>query len=274
MLILPDERRIDSATESRLHKYISAGGNVLVCHHGGLRNDDTGAWLERYFMHYEGDSPYRPAYMKPLVPLADLVPAYEYALYDGASQWTCDRRIDSYALLGEPAFQRSAERYTSHRQTPFDHLTEYSVFARYRNVGLIGFPIGTSYHNTGYWIYRKAFGFMLERLMPVRLVDTSAPVSTEVTVTHQAATSGRSERYLVHLINWSSNRGSPEHPAFFEDPIPLTDVDLHLRLPVSIGAARCVVTGDDLTIRASVDGGIRVRVPRVEKSEIVLLEVG
>jgi hypothetical protein len=274
LLIIPDERRIDAETEVRLHRYIQSGGAVLVSHHGGLRSDDGSCWLERYFMHFEGESPYRPAYMKPLVPLADAIPAYEYALYDGASQWKCDERIDIYAMLGEPAFQRSAEQYTSHRQTPFDHVTDYAALARYRNVGLVGFPIGTSYYSTGYWIYRKAVGYLLIRLMPNRLVDTSAPLSTEVTVTHQVATgAGRDERYLVHLINWSSVRGTPEHPQFFEDPIPLTDIDVRLRLPASISSARCVISSQDLPISPMADGRISIRIPRIETSEIVCLVV-
>jgi hypothetical protein len=60
------------------------------------------------------------------------------------------------AQLGVPLFQRSAERYTSHAQTPFDHATDFTVLARSGRVGLVGFPLGRSYYQQGYWVYREA----------------------------------------------------------------------------------------------------------------------
>jgi hypothetical protein len=105
-------------------------------------------------------------------------------------------------------------------------------------------------------------------------VDTDAPLSTEITVTHQLADAAarRPERYLIHVINWSANRKAPPHPEVFESPVPLADVRVRLNLPLKVSAARAVTADSKLRARA-VKGGVEVVVPRVPIHEVVALEV-
>lgn len=114
---------------------------------------------------------------------------------------------------------------------------------------------------------------MLDAVLPRRMVWTDAPLSTEISVTRQAAGDGRSERWLAHIINFSAGRGTPKHPVLHEDPIPLTDVTLRLRAPARFTAARAVVAGKDLALRVAPDGVAEVTVPRVPIHEIVSFEV-
>jgi hypothetical protein len=169
------------------------------------------------------------------------------------------------AQLGVPKFQRSPKQYTSHRQSPFDHETEFAAVARRGRTAVFGFPLGSSYFNEGYWVYRSAFGHVLRQVLPEQLVVTDAPVSTEVQVTYQKG------RYLVHIVNWSANRGTPKHPTFFEEPSPLTEVRVGLRLPLRSRGARAVVAGRELPVRSS-QGVVEVTVPRVHIHEIVSFE--
>ena len=274
LVVLPDGFRPDAATVERLHTYIAKGGSVLVMHDSGLTAGGETSWLERYGLTYAGTSPFKPAYLVPQATFTGDIPAYEYALYDGAAQWKVTDPAVSYAALGEPLFQRSAEHFTSHKQTPFDHVTDYSVVARSGRVGLLAFPAGASYYRNGYWIYRAAFEHLLNSVLPERLIDTDAPLSTEITVTHQLADAAarRPERYLVHLINWSANRKAPPHPEVFESPVPLHDVRVRLNLPLKVKAARAL-TADEKVRVSTVKGGVEVVVPRVPIHEIIALEV-
>lgn len=274
MVIVPDEMRVEPALEGRLHAFIKGGGAAIAIHQGGLLAGEERSWLERYGLRYAGASPFKPAYLVPEVNFTGDIPKYEYALYEGASQWRAEGAAKVLARLGEPKFQRSAEHYTSHAQTPFDHLTDYAAVARSGAVGLVGFPLGRSYFQQGYWVYRAAFQKLLEEVLPARLVESSAPLSTEITVTHQAAEkAGGRERYMVHIINFSALRATPQHPAFHEDPIPLTDVRVRLRLPVKVGQARAVDAGREIAVRPAEGGGVEFVVPRVPIHEIVCLEV-
>ncbi len=202
------------------------------------------------------------------------IPSYEYALYEGASQWRVEPPATALALLGEPLFQRSPQHYTSHAQSPFDHTTSYAALARSGRVALFAFPLGLSYYNQGYWIYRQAFQKVLKDVLPAPLIQSNAPLSTELSLTHQAARpdTGRKARYLVHIVNYSPVRGTPKHPAFYEDPIPLTNVTIRLNLTLNVSVARAVVAGLDLPVRRATGGGVEALVPRVAIHEVVSFE--
>lgn len=273
LVVLPDEFRPDATLVQRLQKYIANGGAVIVCHHAGVAAGAKTSWLEQYGFTYAGDSPFTPAYMVPQTAFTGDMPPYEYALYNGATQWKAQAPATVLAKLGEPLFQRSGEHYTSHAQSPFDHLTDYAVLARSGRVGLVGFPLGNSYYQKGYWVYRAGFEQLVKEVLPARLIETNAPLSTEITVTHQTADPqlGRRERYMVHIVNWSATRKAPPHPEVHEDPIPLTDIRVRLNLPLKHATARAVLANRKLHI-SHVEGGLEVILPRVEVHEIVSYE--
>jgi hypothetical protein len=274
LVIIPDELMPDAKTVDRLHQYIAQGGSVVASHNGGLLNETKQTWLDRYGMKYEGQSQFRPAYFVPEDGLIKDLPGYAYALYDGASQWRVQPSVKSLANLGEPLFQRSAEQYTSHRHTPFDHITKYSTLATSGNVGLIGFPLGGSYYNKGYWVYRYAFEHLINELIPTKLVDTNAPLSTEITVTWQSENKDtkRPERYMIHIINWSPDRKAPTHPEVHEDPVALTNIRLKLNIPLQNVTVTAIVSGDKLQHQLF-KNGIEVTIPQIFIHEIVSFEL-
>jgi hypothetical protein len=274
MLVLPDELALDAQTASRLNAFVAGGGALVVTHKGGLVAGTDSTWLERYGLHYAGMSAFKPAYFVPQDGLTGEIPSYEYALYEGASQWRAEAPATTLALLGEPLFQRSPKHYTSHAQTPFDHTTSYAALARSGRVALIAFPMGQSYYNQGYWIYRQAFQKVLKEVLPAPLIQSDAPLSTELSLTHQAARpdAGRKARYMVHIVNYSPVRGTPKHQVFYEDPIPLANVTVRLNLPLDVSVARAVVAGLDLPVRRVAGGGVEALVPRVAIHEVLSFE--
>jgi hypothetical protein len=268
LVVLPDGFRPDAATVERLHAFVAQGGALIVCHEAGLVAGVATEWLERYGLTYAGPSPFTPAYLVPQAKFTGDIPDYEYALYEGSAQWQAAAPAVSLAALGEPKFQRTAEHFTSHRQTPFDHLTAYTALARSGRVGLVAFPIGQSYYRNGYWVYRAAFEHLLGEVLPTRLIHTNAQLSTELTVTHQPV----QKRYLIHVINYSPLRKAPPHPEFHEDPIPLTDVTVRLNLPLKVKSARALVAGEKLRARTD-HNGVEVTLARVPISEVICLEL-
>jgi hypothetical protein len=276
LIILAEDMPIPRQMEERLRKYINSGNRVIAIHLSGLREGAQKSWLEPYGLSFAGMSEFKPAYLVPKTEFTGDIPPYEYALYEGASQWRAKEPAKVLARLGEPLFQRSADHFTSHAQTPFDHETEFAAMARSGPVALFGFPLGLSYFQQGYWVYRNAFHRVLRELGPTPLVESNAPLSTEIAVTHQPKReeAGRKERYLVHIVNFSPLRRGPQHPEFCEDPIPLTDVSVRLNLPLEGVEAKTAVLGKPLDIRRSSKGGVEVVVPRVDIHEIVVFELG
>ena len=93
-------------------------------------------------------------------------------------------------------------------------------------------------------------------------------MSAEVTVTYQAKPK---PQYLVHIVNWSANRGTPRHPVFHEEPVALTDITVRLRRAVQGGTVRAVVSGLALPVRRS-GAVVEVTVPRVPVHEVLVFE--
>jgi hypothetical protein len=273
LIILSEETPVSAKTAERLRAFIAGGGAVIAAHQGGLIEGSERSWLEPYGLKWAGMSKFQPAYMVPKEDFTPGIPSYEYALYQGASQWLAEAPAIVVAQLGEPLFNRSPERYTSHRQTPFDHETQYAAIARSGRAALFGFPLGGSYFAEGYWVYRAALKHVLKSVLPSPVVESNAPVSAEIEVTHQAARRGvgRKERYLVHVVNWSANRGTPRHPVFHEEPVALTDITVRLRAPLRIASARAVVAGTALSLKPLPDGA-EVTLPRVPIHEVVCFE--
>jgi hypothetical protein len=273
-ILLPEDRPVSEAMANRLHQYLAQGGSVIVVHHGGLLEGTQKSWLERYGLTYEGDSPFKPAYLVPGEKFTGDIPAYEYALYDGASQWKIGGQAVEVARLGVPAFQRGPKSYTSHRHTPFDHASPYAAIARAGRLALFGFPLGTSYIDRGYWVYRAAFQHVWKSIAPAPVLETNAPVNTEVTVTHQAARpdAGRPERYLVHVVNFSPTRGIAKHPVYHDDPSPLVDITLKLNLPLKLRAVQAAVSGQPLKFKAT-SSAVEVTLAKVPIHELISFEL-
>ena len=270
LLVLPENAWVDAALASRIQAFIAGGGAVIAAHTAGLLAGTQTSWLDRYGLHYAGLSPFTPAYLVPRVPFTGDIPSYAYALYEGASQWRAETPATALAVLGEPLFQRSPEHYNSHLQTPFDHATSYAAVARSGRVALLAFPLGQGYYNQGFWIYRQAFQKALTEVLPAPLIQTDAHLTTELSLTHQAARpDGRPERYLVHIVNYSPVRRTPKHTDFHDDPIPLSQVTVRVNLPLRVSQATALYAGQDLPVRRAAGGGVEVVVPRVHIHEVV-----
>jgi len=276
LLVLAENLPVDAALAARLRAYVRDGGAIVAAADAlRLRGGET-TWAEELGLAYRGGSPFTPAYLLfadrsgRATIFADL-PDFEYALYDGAARWRATDGDVVLAHLGEPLFQRGPDHYTSHAQSPFDHPTDDAAIALRGRLAAVAFPLGASYFRHGYWIYREVFHRLLRAVLPEPLVETSAPLSAEVTVTHQAAAANRPERWLVHTVNFSPNRRGPDHCEYLEDPIPLHDVRLALRIDGTIGRAYLAADGTDLPLLA-LDHGWEVTVPRVAFGAIAVFE--
>jgi hypothetical protein len=272
LLVLPDALPVDTALGAVLRAFLSDGGAIIASHDALRIAGAEAIWADQLSLTYHGESPFAPAYLKLGPALRAELPDYEFALYDGAAQWLLDRDHTAVlAHLGEPRFQRSAARYTSHAQTPFDHGTSYAAVVQQGRLAAIAFPIGASYYRHGYWIYREIFCRLVRGVLPVQLVETNAPISAEIAVTHQRGGADHPERWMIHVVNVSPNRRTPEHCEYLEDPIPLRDVWIRLAIDTPIAGAYSAADGSALPLRA-VDDGWRVEIPRVDVGVIAVLE--
>lgn len=273
LIILPDALAVDMDLAEQLRAYLEKGGAIIGSHNAlRLEGSDT-IWADELGISYAGESPYTPAYLKLGESIGSGLPDYAYALYKGAAQWrpAASQSTQVAAQLGEPLFQRSPEHYTSHAQTPFDHVSEYAAIVRQNRIAAAAFPLGISYYYHGYWIYREVFKRLVDAVLPQRLIATTAPGSSEITLTHQEAASDHPSRWMLHIVNFSPLRRTPEHHEYLEDPIPLHNVDIGLALNGTI--RRAYLASDDSPVPLERRGDRwHITLDRVETGAIVVLE--
>lgn len=256
LAVVTDGCRYEASLAARLDRHLDEGGRVLVAAKG------WGEWLERHGFGVESAVPFAPAYFLP-PNSSEALPRYEYAVY-GAS-WSVATAPETLATLGVPLYQRSAERYTSHEQTPFDHDTGLVLAGLADGAGFLGFDAGELTLRTGYWAYRALVDRLLDRLLPNRMVRCDAGPSLQIEVAHQAATLDSPERFLIHLIHWEIVRPGPSHAPYLAKPPQIGPI--HLDLKLDYRTAHAVRLGRPL----AAESPGHIELPTMQGHEIVVL---
>ncbi|MFZ4507853.1 MAG: hypothetical protein ACOYON_09185, partial [Fimbriimonas sp.] len=134
---------------------------------------------------------------------------------------------------------------------------------RLGSVVRLGQPLFTQYQKVGTVAYRRLVQNLLRLLLPSRLVETSAPTTTEVTVTKTA------EHKVVHLVNYSPMRRG-DHMEVWEDPTPLRDIEV--TVPASWAPNQVVLLPGEEPLKTTlVEGRLTFVVPTVVCHAAVLL---
>ncbi|MDW5594083.1 alpha-amylase family protein [Conexibacter stalactiti] len=273
LVVLPDSLEVDEALAARLTAYLADGGAVIASHRALRASGTDELWPAALRGAYRGASPFQPAFTRLDGDFATELPRYadyDFALYGEADRWEVAAADDVVVLgrLGEARFQRWQEGWQS---APPQDRTRFATIVQAGGLGAFCFPIGASYFDHSYWIYRELFRRMVARLLPQQLVQVSAPQSAEVTVTHQAATAQRGERWIVHVVNYSPLRRGRGGIEYVEDPIPLHDVGIALAIDGPI--ERVYDARTDAALALSYEAGRwYARVARVPIAATVVFE--
>jgi hypothetical protein len=267
LLVLPDGLGVPRDLAARLADFADGGGAVIAQGDTVAASGAPEPW-SALPIELHGSSDFAVPYLVPTEALSRLQP-YEYALYGGAHRWLPTGSIEVLAMLAEPEFNRTPQQYTSHGHSPMARMTQYAAAVVAGRVGAIAFPIGTTYRETGYWAYRELFEATLDAVFPHRLLRSDSPSSAELTIAHQRH--GDRDRWIVHIVNTTTDVRWGIHLETFDQDLPLHDVDLTVQLPGGIRSARLAESGSELTVTQA-DDGARVVVPLVSVSELVVLE--
>ena len=287
LVLVPDELEVDAALAERLKAYMRDGGAVIASHRSLRVDGGEELWPEELRDALRGASPYELPYVRvagELLGSQTRYRDYDFALYEGADRWLVDEGSGAvvHARLTEPEFEHTPTRA---QHPPAAKPTDYAAVVEVGRLGAAAFPLGASFHRHGYWVYRELFARLLERLLPERLVRTSAPLSSEVTLTHQRAGEGRGERWMVHIVNHSQSRifdvaAEPartvggrdrQRVSYMDDPIPLRDTRVMLTVPSRIARAYDAASGAELELQQDGDGW-SATVPETVTGSIVVFE--
>lgn len=268
LIVIPDGLPMTAETIAEIDAFRGAGGRIL--HVASLRSGGTlEPWLASLGIAHGERSPFSPAYMR----LEDDT-LFDFALYAGAMRWSVEgiEGTKVLAWLGEPAFQRSAESYTSHLHAPIHRQTGMPAALVGERTAAIAFPIGRAYLDTGYWVYSRLFESALKAVLDRRLITSQSPPSLELTVRYLPATPESPARMLVHAVNFTAGIRRGTHLEFFDEIVPLHNVPVVMSVQATVTAVRTARANDTLDFE-QVDGELRFTLPRIDVHEVVEIDL-
>ncbi len=268
VVILPDEIRPSLALLKKLDAFVTAGGGVLITGES-LLNPRTmwWDWCGLDGVRYQGKAKFEGEYLRPSGTHLPSLERYDYFLYQNGQSIAVDHGWDVLATYTHPFFDRSAERFSSHKQTPPGPATFEPAVVRKGRVIYLANPVFRSYALDGVPALKQMIGDLLATLLPEPLVEAPGlPSTAQLTVLEQPS----KKRTLVWLLNYPMTRRAPNID-IIEEPGVLVDQTVRLRMPKSPSRAVLVPQGVPLTVTYE-NGMAGVNVGRIRGHQAIAFE--
>jgi hypothetical protein len=200
LVILPDRVRPNETLTARLNAFAARGGKILATGKSGLMAGEDRFALDGIGCEYLGPSEYDTDYLRFQDGCFSALLQMDHVLYLKGEAV----RLAGGRMLAEtvhPYFNRTYDRYCSHRQTP-PRPEGSGAPAIVEGEGVIyaASPLFEAYARRGYRVYRDILGALIARLLPRPLVASDLPALTELTLRELP------DSVAVHLISYVISR--------------------------------------------------------------------
>lgn len=254
LVILPDKIKVDAELSGKLKAYIEKGGKVLAT----CKSTDKEA-LDVEFIEM---NPYKPAYAVIGEGLIKDVEPLEYVGYLRSAHVKSSLPVKSY--IGNPYFNRTYECFSSHRDFPFDKLSEFPAILLGENTGYCAFPLFEDYITNGNRVYRDIVAYLIENLLPVPSVKVSAPTCAEVTVRM------KDDKEYVHIISYIPERRTRTIDVV-DTKLPIYNVRVAVPDNCGYSSARLLRSGESVILSKTEDGYMEAVIPVIDGYECIEL---
>lgn len=246
LLILPDNAPIDDAMSRKISSYIKQGGKLIASYKSGFDEASERFVIPEFGVEYVGVNPYVPSYIVLEDSFRRELPSLEYAMYQESLSVKAVQGAEVLAKEGRPYFNRTYDRFCSHRHFPFECLTGNDSVVKNGNVIYIANQVFSEYIDLGVRLNRDIVEKCIDMLLDAPLVRSNLPTSAEVTCRTQDGCSAMGEcrtqggcsvlgergtqggRTIVHVLHYIAEKRS-RRMTVVDTRIPLTDIELQIR---------------------------------------------
>ena len=203
LLVLPDDVLVTGVLKEKLDAYLANGGKLLLS--GTAGTDGEGNFAFEFGLCFQGEGAFCPSY---LTPAFDLYPngKSSYVMYSKAYDVLVDDCFagEVTALRSDPYFNRSAERFCSHRHTPYDREKTVPAAVLTSNIAYIGWNIFREYAEVGAIHLRSMVMDSIDRLLGEKKTLTTTLPSCGVTTLMRQSVEGGFR--LVHHMLYAATK--------------------------------------------------------------------
>ena len=268
LLILPDRIALRGEFKEKIASYMANGGKLLLTGRSGL--DENGEFAIDFGVKFNGQSAHRPSYLRPTF---DLYPngitsylmysqGYDVSLTDGFSGVVRAERNDPY-------FNRTAEHFCSHHNTPYEKgkLSLGAVITE--SVGYIGWDIFSEYADKGSVHLKYAVIDLLDSLLGEnKTAYSTLPAQGIFSLMKQPYSGG--ERLVTHLV-YAIPKLRGRNTEIIEDIAALHDISVTVKTDKSPTRAYLAPSMEELEFKYE-NGAVTCDVPKIECSTLVVIE--
>lgn len=239
IIIIPEGVRLPPDTARRVQGFLDRDGRVIAFADGGLASDSDAYAFGGFCVRHLGQAEYSPRYLR--IGEGDLegVPAMDYVVYQSGSKAFCEAGSRVHARVVNPYFNRSSERFCSHRQTPPANLSEEPAIAFNARSAYVAFPLFRDYATNGLRLYKRIVARVLDEFGGRDLLGAELPSTAEATLRR------RKDGFVLHALNYVIQRKCKTLDTI-EDRWPLHDVKFSVRTGNCPEAVRLVPSMEPL----------------------------
>lgn len=222
LLILPDDVKLTQSAAAKLKEYIDRGGKVILTGKSGLDLDGKRFVLDDFGVEFISEAEFFPRYLHIGENTLGDIPPMDYVLYERGTAVRALPHADILAFITNPYFNRTYDRFCSHRQTPPAEVSDEPCIVRYGGVIYIAHPLFRDYALNGNKVYKQIIGECIGRLLEKPLLLADLPTTAEVSLRRQ----GRN--YILHVLNYLIQRKC-KNMETIEEKLPLYNRAVRVR---------------------------------------------
>ena len=199
LVILTDDIRLPVTVANKLNAYVKAGGKLLLTAKAALCTDADVFALDGLGIVYRQEAEFCPRYMH-ITETFTGVPPMDYVMYEQGVSVNAlpGSRVLAYTV--NPYFNRTYNRFCSHRQTPPARITSEPCIIQNENIIYISNPLFKDYAMNGCRVYRDIIANCISRLLPKPIVRCVLPTTAELTLRRQG------DALVLHVLNYIIQR--------------------------------------------------------------------
>ena len=264
LVILPDKVRLPPDVAAKIREYLKKGGKLLNTGSSGLAEGKNEFALKEFGIQYISDAEYSPRYVHITEENFPGVLPMDYVMYEKGITVKAGKKAEIQAYIVNPYFNRTYDRFCSHRQTPPAGVTDEPFIVRNGDVIHISNPLFKDYAINGNMIYKDILSQCIHKLISKPTVITNLPSTAELTLRRQG------DKYILHLLHYIPQRKCRAMD-IIEEVIPIYNIEVKVKLDIM---PQEVFTAPVLrALDFSFDSGyVCFNVPEVNGHQMVIIE--
>ena len=265
LLLLPDEITLNAELEKKVSEYVSQGGALIASHRSGLNPTKDAFALAALGVKFKGDAAFSPDYIKARAAFSNGMPEGELVNLKGL-EVEPEASSEVLADVYPSYFNRTAEHYFSHRQTPSAGKPGYPGAIKNGRCIYFAHPLFSQYHkNAPRWCKQLVLN-ALAQLLPDPLVKHEGPSTMLATLNEQAA----ENRAVLHLLHYIPERRGIDFDVI-EDVIPLYNVKASVKVGKKVKEVVTAPEREKLPFENK-NGRVEFTLPKLNGHQMIALQ--